>query len=159
MIGLPKNTMRFVFTGLALACFMSNPAWGQAPRTPEQTPLDDASAKGGIAIYESYAKYPPESRPLDSSNWDLVHPWLTENGPVSLIPMQTLRQMEALQSSGLEDEEISQPVTIPSNLPRYQFDINKTILAGTQDQITARLTVTRPMARTRLLAFTSSRRN
>jgi len=143
MIGMPKNTLRFVHTGLALACVTSSLVRGQAPRTPEQTPLDDASAKGSIALYESYAKYPPESRPIDSSNWDLLHPWLTENTPVSLIPMQTLRQMEALQSSGLEDEEISQRVTVPSNLPSYQFDINKAILAGTQDQITARLTVTR----------------
>jgi hypothetical protein len=56
--------------------------------------------------------------------------------------MQTIRQFEALRSSGLEDEEIAQRVTIPSNLPSYQFDINKTILAGTQDQINAQLKVT-----------------
>ncbi len=137
-----KNTLRFVLAGFALACGISSPAWGQARRTPGQAPLDDPSAKGGIAVYENYAKYPPESRPLDTSNWDLLHPWLTENAPVSLVPMQTIRQFEALRSSGLEDEEISQRVTIPSNLPRYQFDINKTILAGTQDQVNAQLKVT-----------------
>lgn len=137
-----KNTLRFVLAGFALACGISSPAWGQAQRTPGQAPLDDPSAKGGIAVYENYAKYPPESRPLDTSNWDLLHPWLTENAPVSLVPMQTIRQFEALRSSGLEDEEISQRVTIPSNLPSYQFDINKTILAGTQDQIAAQLKVT-----------------
>ena len=142
MIGMPNNTLRFVLAALALGCVISGPVSAQAQLTPEQAPLDDASAKGGIAIYESYAKYPPESRPLDSSNWDLLHPWLTENTPVSLLPMQTLRQLEALQSSGLEEEEIAQRVTIPSNLPSYQFDINKTILAGTQDQITAQLKVT-----------------
>ena len=137
-----KNTLRFVLAGFALACVITSPAWGQAQRTPEQAPLDDPSAKGGIAVFQSYAQYPPESRPLDTSNWDLLHPWLTENAPVSLVPMQTIRQFEALRSSGLEDEEIAQRVTIPSNLPSYQFDINKTILAGTQDQINAQLKVT-----------------
>jgi hypothetical protein len=142
MIGMPKNTLRFILAGLALGCVISSPVSAQAQRTPEQAPLDDPSARGGIALYASYAQYPPESRPLDSSNWDLLHPWLTENSAVSLVPMQTLRQFEALKSSGLEEEEISQRVTIPSNLPTYQFDINKTILAGTQDQITAQLKVT-----------------
>ena len=137
-----KNTLRFVLAGFALACVITSPVWGQAQRTPEQAPLDDPSAKGGIAVFQSYAQYPPESRPLDTSNWDLLHPWLTENAPVSLVPLQTIRQFEALRSSGLEDEEIAQRVTIPSNLPSYQFDINKTILAGTQDQINAQLKVT-----------------
>ena len=127
---------------LALGFVIAGQAWAQAQHTPQQAPLDDPSAKGGIAVFQSYAQYPPESRPLDTSNWDLLHPWLTENAPVSLVPMQTIRQFEALRSSGLEDEEIAQRVTIPSNLPSYQFDINKTILAGTQDQINAQLKVT-----------------
>jgi hypothetical protein len=137
MIRIENSTCRLALAGLLLG-FITSPAWTQA----QQPSLDDASPKNGVSIYENYAKYPPESRPLDASNWDLLHPWLTENTPVSLIPARILRQFEALQSSGLEDEEISQRVTMPSNLPQYQFDINKTILAGTQDQMTAQLTVT-----------------
>ena len=139
MIGI-KNAS--AIAALALGFVIAGQAWAQAQRTPQQAPLDDPSAKGGIAVFQSYAQYPPESRPLDTSNWDLLHPWLTENAPVSLVPVQTIRQYEALRSSGLEDEEIAQRVTIPSNLPSYQFDINKTILAGTQDQINAQLKVT-----------------
>jgi hypothetical protein len=139
MIGI-KNAS--AIAALALGFVIAGQTLAQAQRTPQQAPLDDPSAKGGIAVFQSYAQYPPESRPLDTSNWDLLHPWLTENAPVSLVPMQTIRQFEALRSSGLEDEEIAQRVTIPSNLPSYQFDINKTILAGTQDQINAQLKVT-----------------
>jgi len=139
MIGI-KNAS--AIAALALGFVIAGQAWAQAQHTPQQAPLDDPSAKGGIAVFQSYAQYPPESRPLDTSNWDLLHPWLTENAPVSLVPVQTIRQFEALRSSGLEDEEIAQRVTIPSNLPSYQFDINKTILAGTQDQINAQLKVT-----------------
>jgi len=139
MIGI-KNAS--AIAALALGFVIAGQTLAQAQRTPQQAPLDDPSAKGGIAVFQSYAQYPPESRPLDTSNWDLLHPWLTENAPVSLVPVQTIRQFEALRSSGLEDEEIAQRVTIPSNLPSYQFDINKTILAGTQDQINAQLKVT-----------------
>jgi hypothetical protein len=139
MIGI-KNAS--AIAALALGFVIAGQTLAQAQRTPQQAPLDDPSAKGGIAVFQSYAQYPPESRPLDTSNWDLLHPWLTENAPVSLVPVQTIRQYEALRSSGLEDEEIAQRVTIPSNLPSYQFDINKTILAGTQDQINAQLKVT-----------------
>ena len=139
MIGIKHVS---AIAALALGFVITSPTLAQVQRTPGQAPLDDPSAKGGIAVFQSYAQYPPESRPLDTSNWDLLHPWLTENAPVSLVPMQTIRQFEALRSSGLEDEEIAQRVTIPSNLPSYQFDINKTILAGTQDQINAQLKVT-----------------
>lgn len=144
MIGMKKNTLRFVLAGLALACIISNPARGQVQRTPEQSTNDDASGRGGLTVFEDFAKYPPESRPLNTWNWDLLHPWLTENTPVSLIPAETLRQLQSLRNSSLSEEEISQQVSLPSSLPRYEFDVNKTIVAGTQDELSAQLTVTSP---------------
>jgi hypothetical protein len=104
--------------------------------------MTDASGKGGVAVFEDFAKYPPESRPLNSWNWDLLHPWLTESSSMSLVPVQALRQLESLQDTSLSEEEISQRVSMPSSLPRYQFDLNKTIVAGTQDELVAQLTVT-----------------
>jgi hypothetical protein len=142
MIRIQKNKWRFVIAGLALGCVITSPAWGQVQRPPEQAPIDDASGKGGLTVYQNFAKYPPETRPLNTWDWDLLHPWLTENTPVSLMPLQTVRQLESLQNSGLSEEEISQRVVMPPSLPRYQFDVNKTILAGNQDELRAQLTVT-----------------
>jgi hypothetical protein len=59
-----------------------------------------------------------------------------------LLPLQTRRQLNSLANSTLSADEISQSVTMPSSLARYQFDVNKTILAGTQDELRAKLTVT-----------------
>jgi len=136
------NRFRLVLAVLAVGCVTTSPLWGQAPGASEQSPMNDASGKGTLAVFQDFAKYPPESRPLNSWNWDLLHPWLTESSLVSLVPLQTLRQLESLQNSGLSEEEISQRVTMPPLLPRYQFDMNKTILAGTQDELRAQLTAT-----------------
>ena len=137
MIGMLRNKFRLVVAGLAVGC-VTSPLWGQA----QDAQLSDASARGSLAVYEDFAKYPPESRPLKSWNWDLLHPWLTEGSLMSLVPLQTLRQLESLQNSGLTEDEALQRVGMPSSLPRYQFEMNKTIVAGTQDGISAQLTVT-----------------
>jgi len=142
MIRMQNSKLRFVLAGLALSCVITNPARGQGQPQSEQSPMTDASGKGGVAIFEDFAKYPPESRPLNSWNWDLLHPWLTESSSMSLVPVQTLRQLESLQDTSLAEEEISQRVSMPSSLPRYQFDLNKTIVAGIQDELVAQLTVT-----------------
>ena len=144
MIRTQNSKLRFVLAGLALGWLMTNPVWGQVQHAPEASPITDASGKGGVNIFEDFAKYPPESRPLHNWNWDLLHPWLTESSPMSLMPVQLLHQLDSLEGSGLSDEEISQRVTMPSSLPRYQFDMNKTIVAGTQDGVTAQLTVSPP---------------
>jgi len=144
MMEMAKNTFRFGLATLALGLVLKGPAWGRAQNPPDPLPTTDASAKGGVAIYANYAKYPPESRPLKAWDWDLLHPWLTESTPVALMPLETLRQLESLQKSSLSEEEISQRITLPSSLPMYQFRVNKTIVAGTQDEIRAQLTVTLP---------------
>ena len=140
MMTIQKRKLIFVIAALALVWAMTTPVWGQV----EQSPLTNASGKSNLALFQDFAKYPPESRPLDSSNWDLLHPWLTESSPMPMIPSQFMRQLKSLKDSGLSDEEISQSMALPSSLPRYQFEANKTILAGTQDEITASLTVIPP---------------
>jgi hypothetical protein len=58
-----------------------------------------------------------------------------------MVPRQTMLQVEALRASGMTEEEVLRNVTIPSSLPRYQFEMNKTILAGAKDELRATLTV------------------
>ncbi|HEV2962361.1 MAG TPA: hypothetical protein VG649_11090 [Candidatus Angelobacter sp.] len=108
----------------------------------QQTPsLNDASGKAALAIYKNFTQYPPDSRPLDASNWDLLHPWSTDTAPLPMVPRQTMLQMDVLRASGMTEEEVLRNVTIPTSLPKYQFEMNKTILAGTKDELRAKLTV------------------
>ena len=144
MTGTTKCTLKFALAALALGSAMCERALGQAQSSLSELPTADASARGGVAVFQDYAKYPPESRPLNVWNWDLLHPWLTESTPIALVSAQTLHEVEALQKSGLSDQEISQNVALPPALAMYQFDLNKTILAGTHDEISARLAVSSP---------------
>ena len=140
MVRMQEIKLRFVLAALALVCVLVNPVWSQV----EQSPITDASAKGGVAVFQDFAKYPPDSRPLNSSHWDLLHPWLTESPSLPMIPAPFRRQLKSLQDSGLSAEEISQSMALPSSLPRYHFEMNKTILAGTRDELRARLTLSPP---------------
>ncbi len=140
MIGMHWNLFPRIIAVLALCCAFSGFVRAQV-LAPQPLPLNDASGTGGAAAYEDFAKYPPESRPLDISNWDLLHPWLTDNTPTALVPADVFSQMDELQKAGLSEQEIAQRVTMPQGLPQYVFDVNKTILAGTQDQLQAKLTI------------------
>ena len=140
MNGIHWNSFRSTLAVLALGCTTTGLVRAQA-LGPQPLPLDDASGKGGAAAFEDFAKYPPESRPLDTSNWDLLHPWSTDNVPTALVPVEVFQQMETLQKAGLSEQEISQRVTMPQALPQYLFDLNKTILASTQDELQAKLTI------------------
>lgn len=117
----------------------ADPTTQKEPNRPVS--LNDASGKGALAIYKDFTTYPPDSRPLTTSNWDLLHPWSTDTMPLPMLPRQVMLQMDALRASGMSEEEVLRNVAIPSTLPKYQFDMNKTILAGTNDQLKARLTV------------------
>lgn len=103
--------------------------------------FNDPSGKAAVGIFKNFMQYPPESRPLDASNWDLLHPWSTDSVPLPMIPRQTMLQVDALRASGMSDEEALRSVTIPSSLPKYQFELNKSILAGTKDELKARLSL------------------
>jgi len=156
MIGMHKNSIRCTLAVSALGCALAGFARTQELATV-QLPVDDASGKGGAAAYEEFAKYPPESRPLDISNWDLLHPWLTDNNPAALVPVETFRQMEALQKAGLSEQEIAQRIAMPPSLPMYVFDMNKTILAGTQNELQAKLTIMPPPGSTAPVRFQVTR--
>lgn len=134
---------KFVLGIIVLCLVVGQSVTGQAQNNASRPSLNDASPQGSLAIYKDFTKYPPDSRPLNTSNWDLLHPWLPESLPLPMIPRQIARQMGELRASGLPEDEVWRSVAMPP-LPRYQFDMNKTILAGTQDVLRASLTVTPP---------------
>jgi hypothetical protein len=134
--------MGITVAGLLLCFAMGAAGQDVLHRGASQGPLGDASAAGAMAVYKDFTKYPPESRPLDASNWDLLHPWSVDAASLPLVPQQVMRQVETLRASGLAEEEVMRRVSMASSLPRYRFEMNKNILAGTRDQLQAMLVVT-----------------
>jgi hypothetical protein len=92
-------------------------------------------------MVQQYMQYPPESRPLRTGSWDRRHPWTVDTPTLALIPLSWRRQLESLRTSGMPVKEIARTVVMPNSFPTYNFEVNKLILAGTQDEITARMTV------------------
>jgi hypothetical protein len=138
-----KNVVRFALAALAVCLSAGTPAKDQAPlkEDPSQPPLNDASGQGTLTAYERYTQYPPDSRPLNTWNWDLIHPWSTDTSPAPMIPSRVISQAEALRASGVSEDEALRTV-MPASLPQSLFELNKTILAGTDDELRARLSVT-----------------
>jgi hypothetical protein len=146
MTSMRKNTLGFalvVLAGLALVCGTAIAANAQNVRRVKHAPLGDTTTAGRMAILQEYLQYPPESTPIDGSYWDLIHPWSVSTTMHIMIPAQTIVQIQALEKSGLSQEQAVQQAQslLPSSLPMYQFEMNKTILAGTQDQLQASLTI------------------
>ena len=79
-MNIRKNVVRFALAVLALCLSVGTPAKDQAPPKddPSQPPLSDASGQGALSAYERFTQYPPDSRPLNTWNWDLIHPWSTD---------------------------------------------------------------------------------
>lgn len=138
------NIRRFALAVLALGLNAGTPAKAQAPLQgdPTQPPLNDASGAGALSAFERFTQYPPDSRPLNTWNWDLIHPWSTDTSPAPMIPSRVVSQAKALRASGVSEDEAWRSV-MPASLPQYQFELNKTILAGTDDELRAVLTVTK----------------
>jgi hypothetical protein len=144
MINIQKNVVRFVLAGLALCLSVGMPLKGQSPLKddPSQPPsLNDAPGKGTLTAYERFTQYPPDSRPLNTWNWDLIHPWSTDTSPAPMIPSRVVSQAESLRALGVPEEEAWRTVRLAS-LPQYQFELNKTVLAGTNDELRASLRIT-----------------
>lgn len=132
---LAGKAVRAFFVGL-----LSVAAAAQiAPKS--QVPLNDTSAQSSLNAYKSFAQYPPDNMAIDNSNWDLLHPWLVESQPLVMIPRRILDQVASLTASGTTGDEIRRQAALPPGLPMSQFVLNKTVLAGTRDQLVARLTV------------------
>jgi hypothetical protein len=143
MTSFKKNRLGPILAGIVFTFAIARPAQSFA-QTNAQPSLNDASGNGAVAVFKDFAKYPPESRPLNTSNWDLLHPWATDTSSLPMVPQQIMRQVDSLRASGLPEEEVLRAVPIPSSLPKYEFEMNKTILAGihNEDELRARLTVT-----------------
>ena len=143
MMSIRKNIAGYALAALALCCSVGTPAKGQAPLqdAPSQPPLNDPSGEGALTAFERFTQYPPDSRPLNTWNWDLLHPWSTDTSPAPMIPSRVVSQARALRASGVSEDEAWRSV-MPASLPQYQFELNKTILAGTDDELQARLRVT-----------------
>lgn len=137
---LLSQTALALFVGLLSAGAGTSDAYGQVQGTTAQIP-NDTSAQASLNAYKTFAQYPPDNMAIDNSNWDLLHPWLVESQPLLMMPQNVLDQVESLTASGASGDDIRRQVTLPSGLPLSQFDLNKTVLAGTQDQLVARLTV------------------
>lgn len=140
MTSMRKNTLRFTLAALALVC---GTATAQNTRTVKHASLDDISPAGRLAVLQEYLQYPPESTPIDATYWDLLHPWLVNTEVHTMIPQQAQVQLLSLEKSGLSQEEavLQAQAMLPPSLPKYQFEMNKTILAGTQDQLQAHLII------------------
>jgi hypothetical protein len=145
-----KITRGLAVAGLVLSCVLFDAplslAQGQTTKTPTQDvnamSLSDPSARNALGAYMQFAKYPPDSRPLTSSSWDLLNPWSADAPSLPMIPQQVMTQVESLRASGMAEEEAWRNVTMPAALPRYQFETNKAILTGIRDELTATLTFT-----------------
>jgi hypothetical protein len=143
MMNIRKNIVRFALAALALCLSVGTPAKDQVlPQdNSSQPPFSDASGQGALTAYQRFTQYPPDSRPLNTSNWDLIHPWSTDTSPAPMIPSRVMSQAEALRASGVPEDEALR-TEMPAALPQSHFELNKTILAGTADELRARLRVT-----------------
>jgi hypothetical protein len=133
--------------GIALCFSLARAANGQ---TPDPTPalLNDRSPEAVLALLREATKYPPDTSPLTVHNWDLLHPWTVDTPSLPMMPSTMQRQLDSLRNSGLSEEEMVRSVGSPSSFPRYQFEVNKLILAGTKDELNARLIVSPPRGST-----------
>lgn len=146
MTTLQKNNSGIAFTVLALLCGIIPLAKGQTQteRYVKHPSLGDGTVQGRLAVLEEYYQYPPGSKAIDSSYWDYLHPWSVETQPRPMISQEAVGQIALLQSAHVNDDVIANQVQsyLQTSTMRYHFEMNKTILAGTSDQLQARLTVT-----------------
>ena len=145
MTSVQKNRLGIVVAVLMLLCAMmtSATAQTQGERQVKQPSLGDGSMQSRLAALEEYYQYPPGSQAIDSSFWDYLHPWNVETQPRPMISEETLNQIAGLRLAGVGQEEIAN--WLKSQLrtaPFYQFEMSKTILTGTNDQLQARLLIT-----------------
>jgi hypothetical protein len=144
MATLAKNNSGFAFAVLALLFGIIPLAKAQTERHVKHASLGDGTVQGRLAVLEEYYRYPPGSKAIDSSYWDYLHPWNVETQPRPMISQEAMGQIALPQSPRKDEEEIANQVQsyLQSSPLLYHFEMNKTILAGTGDQLEARLTIT-----------------
>jgi hypothetical protein len=138
-----SNRLSFALVGLLLVGGVAVTSSAQAQRTVKQPSLDVMTPEGRLAANEDSLKYPPESQPIDATNWDLLHPWSVDAQPALLLTKEALSRFQSLLASGVSPEDAWSELKagLPASLPTYQFELNKTILAGTHDELRAKLTI------------------
>jgi hypothetical protein len=129
-----KRGSTLLLIGLGLCCEL-------APASAAPASEADASPLNTMVAYREFAKYPPESRPLVGANWDLLHPWSVDASTMPMVPTRIATQVESLRRAGVPDDEAWRSVTLPATLPRYRLELNTAILAGTNQDLNATLTV------------------
>jgi hypothetical protein len=157
--GVRKNASRFVVAALALIGSTASAAMAQTQQ-PQQQPqqqqstqrrvrhasVEDRSPAGRLALEQEHLQYPPESVPIDTTYWDLLHPWYVDTQAHSMRTkedlVQGLKEWQSLRLAGYKEEDAWAQVHWPASSLKSQFEMNKTTLAGTEDKLQARLTVT-----------------
>jgi hypothetical protein len=148
-----KNGSAILLAGLVLCWELPGSTIAQvqgqskAPAAPTKaTTGADASPQNSMAAYREFMKYPPESRPLVGSNWDLLHPWTVDSSSLPMIPTRVAAQVESSRRAGMSDDEAWRSVTLPTTLPRYRFELSSDVLAGTRHELKATLSLTSDQA-------------
>jgi len=58
-----------------------------------------------------------------------------------MMPARIANQVESLRRAGVPDDEAWRRVTLPAALPKYRFELNTAILAGTRQDLNATLSI------------------
>jgi hypothetical protein len=112
---------------------------GSAAQAQDQS-TTAASPLSSMVAYREFIKYPPESRPLVGSNWDLLNPWSVDASTLPMIPARISAQVESLRRAGVPDDEAWRSVTLPAAPAKYRFELSTAVLAGTRHDLNATLT-------------------
>jgi hypothetical protein len=129
-----KHGRTLLLAGLVLCWELPGAATAQAQD-------QSASPQNSMAAYREFIKYPPESRPLVGSNWDLLHPGSVDASTLPMIPARIATQVESLRRAGVPDDEAWRSVALPAALPKYRLELNTAVLAGTRQDLNATLTI------------------
>ncbi len=151
--GIRKNVASGVVTIVALMGTAIGTAMAQTQQPPSQPAKppqaqerrvkhalpEDIAKVGTRAMLQEQLQYPHESVPIDATTWDLLHPWFVGTSPRPMLSKEVASQVASLNVSG--QDQWTQ-VQFPTASFNYQFELNKTILAGIEDKLEARLVVT-----------------
>jgi hypothetical protein len=132
-----KHGSTLLLAGLVL-CWELPGATAQAQDAANTT----ASPVSSALAFRNFIKYPPESRPLVGSNWDLLNPWSVDASTLPMIPTRVTAQLESMRRSGVSDAEALRSITLPTGLPKYRFELSTAVLAGLHQDLDATLTFT-----------------
>ncbi len=120
-----------------------------SPRELERVMADGPSPKAMLETYRLYARYPPNSRPLERSMTDLTNPWQIQSVPLPILPdprMRTeaaLKQMldELVASGKSREDAIAELEALGKGAPRFLFALNKHTVTA-DDTLIAQLSIT-----------------